>query len=848
MKHAPILFGWLICLVWFFSAISPLLAQTVRTVGPFDLYFYNSGEGDETGYSSQNWTNQQIDDVTASIAAWANRITDTPGRQIKLHLLWQSLPGNALGITETQQVGDGSNLYSLPEYVWRESETYTSPKSYDAWMAFDTGSSWNFGSATPDVGYYDFRSVFTHEVGHTLGFFSTYIPSTDKFADNGLSMWDKNIMDSSGNRPEVNGEGTHGNFNQVDNPVYFTGANAIANYGGNIPIYAPSTYEEGSSLSHLDETLLPNALMSPQLDSGTFVRKATELEWEIMKDFGWSVATVHTWSKGAGSLAWGSAANWDTGLPDAVGNVNFTNTGLSNGDTILLGDNRTINALSIDSTTSFTIGGSSGILTVRNGYITRSSASSGVQTIARPVVVGDGSIWDISGDGSLTLSNSLTSSGSLFKIGAGAVALSGTASIAGTLNIDNGDWTVLSGGLLTADNLAGLLGTLNFDGGTLNLTGTNNIHLYGVRVGKNTVGSFTLAAGKSVTADVFLTIGRDSGGNGTFTNNGTVTCNTNLFAGANTGSYGHYIQQSGGVTNVADMTCAGYQSGSTGVIDLNAGTLTTDSLYAGYLGSGTVAISGATVSATTTAIVGLDSGSVGVLNVNSGTFNAPYLCSGYDGTGTVTQTGGIVTLGSGLILAYSGQGAYNLNGGTLKLDSLTKGTGTAAFNFGGGVLQATDSFSTAVALNLSGANGDATIDTQAYNMMLTNAVSGNGGLVKDGAGTLNIAAAADYLGDTTISDGLLQLSGATSALNHITGAGDLLVGDGVNPAEVMVNSISVHTLTIAAGAVVRLGQTGTLSGKGLHPVPEPAEAVLLLFAALSSLFYRCLCQRKKISP
>ena len=33
-------------------------------------------------------------------------------------------------------------------------------------------------------------------------------------------------------------------------------------------------------------------------------------------------------------------------------------------------------------------------------------------------------------------------------------------------------------------------------------------------------------------------------------------------------------------------------------------------------------------------------------------------------------------------------GTYNLTGGTLALQALTKGAGTATFNFGGGTLQA----------------------------------------------------------------------------------------------------------------------------------------------------------------
>ncbi|MGD0517021.1 MAG: hypothetical protein ABSA26_05745, partial [Thermoguttaceae bacterium] len=539
-------------------------ASTVRTVGAYTITLYNSGEGDSAGNGTQNWTNQQIEDVVASVATWSSRITDTTGRQIEFHLLWNSLGNTILGQTSNQTSGNGTTTWSNTERVWREHEDYTSSTSYDARMSLNTTMSWNTGTGTPGSSQYDLRSVVTHELGHTLGFYSTYDSSTDTFSSSGLSEWDKLLVDSSGNKPVAGGTGTPGNFNQVDAPVYFTGSKAEAAYGGEVPVYAPTTYSSGSSLSHLDETLLPDDLMSPSMSAGVTRRSPSTLDWAILKDLGWSVTDVQSWTKGAGTLTWSNSANWSSGVvPDSTYNVTFTSTGISSGDTIVLGGNRTINALTIDSTVDFTIGGSSGSLTLNGGYITRSTTTSGTQTISRPLTVGANTVWDIGGSGSLTITGSLTAASTITKIGTGTVVLAGVSAVPNNMVIDDGDLTLAAGGSLTTGNIYGTAGSLNIDGGTLTVTGTSGIHLYGFRVGKSGTGSFTLTSGKSLSADTLLTIGRDSGGNGTFINQGgTITAGTDLFVGANSGSSGSFTQQSGSTT-VSSYAYIGYESGST---------------------------------------------------------------------------------------------------------------------------------------------------------------------------------------------------------------------------------------------------------------------------------------------
>lgn len=293
------IFGLAACLAVCFvlvAAVVPTHADVVDNVGPFTCTFYDNGESDGSGTTGQqNWTSQQMTAVASSIGTWSSMIGNVPGRQVDMHLFWYNFTGNTLGSSSNPYVGDSTTAWTFSEYVYREGKNYTRPGfyHYDTKIILDTdaaGYAWNFSEAPSGSGQVDFRSVFTHEVGHTLGFLTTYQSSNDTFSSNGLSEFSKYLRDDAGNMPLAGGVGTPGNFNQLDNPVWFVGPNAEAAYGGNrVPIYAPSTYAAGSSLTHVDETLLPDDLMSPFVSLGPAPRTPSAIDWGIMKDIGWTV-------------------------------------------------------------------------------------------------------------------------------------------------------------------------------------------------------------------------------------------------------------------------------------------------------------------------------------------------------------------------------------------------------------------------------------------------------------------------------------------------------------------------------------------------------------------------------
>ena len=140
-------------------------------------------------------------------------------------------------------------------------------------------------------------------------------------------------------------------------------------------------------------------------------------------------------------------------------------------------------------------------------------------------------------------------------------------------------------------------------------------------------------------------------------------------------------------------------------------------------------------------------------------------------TGSFMQTGGTNAISGTLWLGYgsASSGTYSLNGGLLKLAGLNSGSGAATFNFGGGTLQASGSFSTSLPMTLTGSGGNATVDTAGYSVTLSGSLSGLGGLTKTDSGTLVLVGSNTYSGGTIISGGTLQLGNAVGSNGSVAG-------------------------------------------------------------------------------
>ena len=189
---------------------------------------------------------------------------------------------------------------------------------------------WYFGTdANTPAGQFDFVSVVLHELGHGLGVLGFGRESGNdgaiRFGDN-ASIWD-NFIDGS----NIFG-GPDPILNEVSFPdpgpallVQFEGNNltinsplAVAQNGGVSPkTYAPSTFNGGSSYSHLDEDTFnntPHALMTPFSARAEANHDPGNIILGFMEDMGWI-------------LCQGSLSTNDFALDDLKVSPNpFTNT------------------------------------------------------------------------------------------------------------------------------------------------------------------------------------------------------------------------------------------------------------------------------------------------------------------------------------------------------------------------------------------------------------------------------------------------------------------------------------------------------------------------------------------
>ena len=387
----------------------------------------------------------------------------------------------------------------------------------------------------------------------------------------------------------------------------------------------------------------------------------------------------------------------------------------------------------------------------------------------------------------LSATYSLSGSG-LLSAGTESIAYIGAATnftqtggtnTAACVNLAGGRY-LLSGGLLQINGgLETAGGTLNCGGGSATIQAGNSIvDLTGCVV--NTASTSLVADANSLVIVPSLSTSAEFG---VFDNAGiTHVLGTTLTVSAGTGfggcgtitdpviCQGSIIATASGTINLTN----GLQLSGTGQVNLGSGALTVNDSASGMTGGSLVAAS---------------------------------LTVGSSGTGTFTQSGGTNLAGSIVLGENTGSmGTYNLNGGFLNFAGLSKGSGSAAFNFSGGTLQAASGFSTSLPIVLSTAGSNAVFDVSGSELDLEGDLSGPGGLQEIGTGLLILDGSDSFGGGTTVSGGTLEVL-SSSAL-----------ADG-------------SSLTVGADASEIFAAAGqrTLLADNVQVVPEPST--FRLFAA-----------------
>jgi autotransporter-associated beta strand protein len=166
----------------------------------------------------------------------------------------------------------------------------------------------------------------------------------------------------------------------------------------------------------------------------------------------------------------------------------------------------------------------------------------------------------------------------------------------------------------------------------------------------------------------------------------------------------------------------------------------------------------------------------GILDMNGKTLGVA-LGANVTITGLVNQVGGVITNVGNLLFSpffVQGHGIYNLSGGSIYIGAggITAFSGAAyEISLGGGTVGALTSWSSPLNMKLTGS----TAFNPAGNIItLSGILSGNGGLVVSGGGTLELSGANTYTGDSIVSaSSTLQLDvtgSSAGAVRLATGA------------------------------------------------------------------------------
>ena len=342
-----------------------------------------------------------------------------------------------------------------------------------------------------------------------------------------------------------------------------------------------------------------------------------------------------------------------------------------------------------------------------------------------------------------------------------------SSSPTGTLDLRGHMATVTAGSVsigsdTTNNNTGSYTGNLDFDTGTFTATTVNIANL-------------------GATSTTGITGNLNIGG-GAFTA-GTLSVATKSNTG--TGTASGMVNVSGGTLSVTGGFTLTTQSGSASTANTNA----TLNITGGLVNSGVSILKGNGTHTTATITV-----NGGTLNLNGNAIggaiaidNLNFLGGGLENVTQINNGAAITKTGAAtLTLAGSNSftGATNINGGVLSLASSAALAGGGSLSFGGGTLQFSGGNTQDYSSRIVSSNSPISIDTNGQFVTFSSplAASNNGGLTKGGNGVLDIAAAAAYIGPTTINAGTIALdagpgnSGSLPATNvSVNGGASLMV-------------------------------------------------------------------------
>jgi hypothetical protein len=266
----------------------------------FDITYVPAGGKDFDNKTCLTFPDQAKLPFRYAADIWASTLESIV--PISIRACWSNLEGNILGYSGHNLVRDFLNV-PFPNTWYSTSlanSLYGSDLGtgvFDMQITFNSNYNWYYGSdAQPQIGSFDFVTVAAHEIAHGLNFsgsavyagidsnygYGTIYPDVyDRFMYDGTG---KLLINYQNYSPELG-------LLLTSNNLWFQGENAnFANVGNRVKMYAPATWANGSSYSHLDYNTFSgtvNRMMVYAISSNTANHNPGPVTVGILKDLGW---------------------------------------------------------------------------------------------------------------------------------------------------------------------------------------------------------------------------------------------------------------------------------------------------------------------------------------------------------------------------------------------------------------------------------------------------------------------------------------------------------------------------------------------------------------------------------
>lgn len=240
----------------------------------------------------------------AAVDIWETFITSPV--TINVRATWAPLGAGVLGQAGTTQIfanfegAQKLNVWypiALAEKI--QGKDLNAPGEPDISATFSSSTNWNYVMGATAGTKYDLVTVVMHEIGHGLGFFGSFrdASGSGSVGLSGLPV----VYDAAVENGDINNLIQTYGLNSAQLSTQLKSNNLFARINKPVPndvaaIYAPATFSQGSSISHLDESSYPagteNALMSPQVGMGEQNYNPGPLAMSIFSDMGWRALVI----------------------------------------------------------------------------------------------------------------------------------------------------------------------------------------------------------------------------------------------------------------------------------------------------------------------------------------------------------------------------------------------------------------------------------------------------------------------------------------------------------------------------------------------------------------------------